>query len=290
MQRKKLPRTRSAEEICAEKVSNCDDLKGYASDSTVSHPATSQNPPTTRRKRKCKERGPRVSVGDGGGGEQPVHCKERCPRVSVWDGGGGGGEQPVHYTKEYKTSPPPRLLPLNLGIVRMKSTGSILNTPDCTPSSVLCESRESLLSETRHRRKTSAHHRPSRPEPSHNLRRRGSVDNGLGQVGRVCGACGGGISPCKPPRRGTKVREDSRPQGTLRCRHQSRSLKGEKDRSRKASHHDDDEEDGYVRKCSLNRSLSFSSVGDYEGTRARVHFEPIHSSTSGSKWIVYGFL
>lgn len=285
LQRKKLPRTRSAEEICADKVSDCDDLKGYASDSTVSHSAAAVNQvqPTRRRRRKCKERGP------GGGGE-------------------GGGEQ-LRYTKEHKpsppppldspppprldTTPPPRLPPLNLGMLRMKSTGSILNTPDCTPSSVLCESRDNLLSDARHRRKTSAHRRSSRPEPSHTMLslRRGSMDNGLGQVGRVCGACG--VSPCKPPRRGTRGREDSRHQGkerTLRHRHQSRSLKGDKDRSHKAGHCDDEEEESCVRKCSLNRSLSFSSVGDYERTEARVHFEPFHSSTSGSKWIVYGFL
>lgn len=263
-----MPRTRSAEEICPEKLGSvCDDLKGYASDSTISHPAINQDHPRSphRRKRKCKER-------------------ER--------GGGGEQQQEVHHTK---TSPPPRVTtfpPLNLGMFRMKSTGSILNTPDCTPTSVLCESRESILSDVaRHRHKTSAHRRPSRPEPSHAMLglRRGSVDNG---VGRVCGACGNGLSACKPPRRGAKARDDPRHQGpgkerTLRCRHLSRSLKGEKDRNHKPSHHEAEEE--HVRKCSLNRSLSFSSVGDYEGTRARANFEPIHSSTSGSKWIVYGF-
>lgn len=265
MQRK-LPRTRSAEEICAQKVSDCDDLKGYASDSTVSHQVASKDKhaPILRKKRKCKERG------------------------------GEGGEQ--HHTKDHKSWPSPvgsLFPPLNLGMMRMKSTGSILNTPDCTPSSMLCESRECLLSfDTRHRRKisTGSHRRRSRPEPSYAMLggRRRSVDNVLG---RACGACGraGGLSPCKPLRRGGKAKDDPRHVGkerTLRCRHLSRSFKGEKDRNRKQSHQ---EEQDCVRKSGLNRSLSFSSAGDYEG--ARENFEPLrhHASTSGSKWIVYGY-
>lgn len=258
-------------------MSDCDDLKGYASDSTVSHLPPCQDQPI-RKKRKCKDRG-------------------------------GGEQRQVHHTKEHKVLSPPRLPPLNLGMVRMKSTGSILNTLDYTPDSILWESHESLLSDSHNRHKMSVPRRPSRPERSHMAHRRGSVDNGMGQVGKVCGACGGGLtpckpglapckpglSPCKPPRRGTKPRDDSRHQGkerTLRCRDQSRSFKGEKERSRKTSLQEEEEEEICIRKTSLNRSLSFSSVGDYEGTQARVHFEPIHSSTStsGSKWIVYGFV
>lgn len=264
---RKLPRTRSAEEICTEKKAlDCDDLKGYASDSTVSHQVSTRVKPAAphRKKRKCKERG----------------------------GGGEGGERADHH----KISPPPigaHFPPLNSGMFKMKSTGSILNAPDYTPSTMLCEFRESLpCLETRHRHKTSAsmhHRRALRPE-SYTLlgTRRGSVDNG---IGRVCGACGGG--GFKPSRRGGKGKDETRHAGKermLRCRHQSRSLKGEKDRHRKHSHHEAEELD-YGRKYSLNRSLSFSSVGDYEETGDAMNFEPIHhhASTSGSKWIVYGY-
>lgn len=261
---RKLPRTRSAEEICAEeKESNADDLKGYASDSTVSHPAGSILDQPSFPNRKNKKRG------------EPDAC----------------------HVKVHKTSPSPppsvsRLPPLNSGLVRMSSTGSILNSPD---SQLLCESRESLLSDVgRHRRRSSIHRRPWRHEhaPMFSLRRRGSVDTGLSS----CGACGGrGLSPTKPPlntTRKAKTRDDSRHASkdkTPRSRNLSRSLKGEKERHPKASHH----EENCVKKT-LNRNHSFSSAGDYEGTRKRLNSEPnsepIHSSTSGSKWIVYGFL
>ena len=264
---RKLPRTRSAEEICAEKALDCDDFKGYASDSTVSHRAATRVK-NTRKKRKCKEKG------EGG------------------------------RAVDHKISPPligARFPPFNSGMFKMKSTGSILNAPDFTPSSMLCESRESLLClETRHRHKTSAsmhHRRASRPDGYTMLgARRGSVDTGIGRVCGTCGCGGGGGGGFKPPRRGGKGKDDTRhagkERGDLRCRHLSRSLKGEKDRNRKHSHHEEVEEpDCERRKYSLNRSLSFSSVGDYEGTRDDVNFEPIrhHASTSGSKWIVYGY-
>ena len=287
---RKLPRTRSAEEICTEKEAEAEDSKGYASDSTVSHPATSLlSTSPTRKKRRGKERG--VALNE-------MH-KARESKTSPPPGLLKASPPP----RMHKTSPPPRLPPLNSSLLRMKSTGSILNTPDCTPTSALCESRESLLMNdhtTRHRRKSTNSHRkppPPRVEPGHAMHRmrRGSVDAG---VTRVCGACGGGgrVSPApgKPPLhiKRAKTRDDPRYSGQerpVRCRHLSRSLKGEKDRGhhpKAPPHHEE-----YCVKSTLNRSLSFSSVGDYEGANARPNFDPIHASTStsGSKWTVYGY-
>jgi hypothetical protein len=130
------------------------------------------------------------------------------------------------------------------------------------------------------------------------MRRRGSVDNG---IGRVCGAYAA-LAPYKPPRKGVKSKDDSKhtwKEEAVRPRRLSRSLKGEKDRNQKHGHYEEEEEGEEEeelrcigeRKSSLNRSLSFSSVDDYEANRVMATFEPLrhHASMSGSKWIVYGY-
>lgn len=308
----KLPRTRSAELICTEKESAADDLKGYASDSTISHSAWDHNHTTHSRKKK--------------------RCKDR---------------ESHHTPKERKTSHHQLLAPDNsaCGMLRMKSAHSILKAADSTPTFNLCESRESLLSSvfseshesllsagwggsresllpdmspsSRHRR--NSHHRrapaTTRPEPGHSrlYLRRGSVDSAST---RMLNGGGGSIFPCKPPLhtngKRSKTRDDRSPTktrdarhlgqgpvagpggaGKVRCRHPSRSLKGEKDRRDSTSKLCCNIE-GNARPT-LNRSLSLSSVGDYAEARARpsgmmINLEPIHSASSGSKWIVYGFI
>ena len=315
----KLPRTRSAELISTEKetaAASADDLKGYASDSTISHTTLDQNQTMHNRKKK--------------------RCKDREPH------------QPP---KERKSSHHQLLAPDTsaCGMFSMKTANSILKTADNTPISSLCtcESKESLLSSvfseshesllsagwggsreslfpdilsssTRHRH--NSYRRAlatTRPEAGHSRLhlRRASVDSASTRTlcsggGGGGGGNGGGISPCKPPPHAngkrSRTREDRSPRhsglgpavvpggaGKVRCRHLSRSLKGEKDRRDSTSKLRCNIE-GNTRPT-LNRSLSLSSVGDYAEARARpsgmmINLEPIHSASSGSKWIVYGFI
>ena len=264
---RKLPRTRSAEEICTTEKESDMDEKGYASDSTVGgHPSSSQEqPPTSSSSLAHKKKKPRDREG---------HHHHHKPHTR---------------------------LPSNSGnLLRMKSTGSIFNTPDCTPASALCESRESLLSDGKHRRRrtsSSSYRRPPRLEISgsgHNTTligmRRGSVDSGSTMP----------RSLSKPPlharRRGS--RDDGRlsKDRPIRTRHLSRSLKGESERSPDTIH-----------ECALNgmkgsqRSMSCSSVGDYDGSSASPATAASPTSPDGplvtppsagasNKWIVYGFL
>lgn len=132
MQRK-LPRARSAEEIFTEKESDVDDLKGYASDSTVGAERSRSLSPKKKKR------------------------------------------QENHHLKEYKVS-------RNPGMVRMKSTSSLLNRSDSMQSSLLLEPREFL--DVRCKQKVSPqsapHNAPSRSEA---IRfRRGSVDSGSAEM------------------------------------------------------------------------------------------------------------
>lgn len=235
------------------------DEKGYASDSTVGASNQEQSPSISHKKKKS--------------------TKDR--------------DRESHHLKDYKISHSTgsRLVPSNSGLLRMKSTGSIFNTPDCTPASALCESRESLLLDTKHRRRHT-HRRPSRLDIGHNnallSTRRASVDSGATR----------GLPSSKPPlhaRKSSKSRDESRQSGKERpakTRLLSRSLKGESERS-----------PGTIYECDFpgmkgsSRSMSCSSMGDYDGssaspaTAASTPTSPLATPPSASsKWIVYGFL
>ncbi len=278
---KKLPRTRSAEEICTtEKESDVDNLKGYASDSTVGH---DEPRPLHRKKRRCKEREPES-----------------------------------HHLKEYKVSTVGLRPP---GMVRIKSTstGSIYRAPpENVLSSSLGESRESLLPDAKqHRRKISSHRKPPKLDTRHKPMmlhlRRGSVDSGTPPYHQRKGsmdtlapsARAGSISPSKPPLHSKKLKHAGKErERTFRSRQMSRSLKGERERTPSASKEEGGGGGGGgdVVKKNLNRSHSFSSVDDYdhgpaactstspEGAVFEDDCIPESPTLSGSKWIVYGFL
>ena len=319
-------------------------MKGYASDSTISHTATTPATPATATTTAAE-------VSHNHFPASPNRKKRKCRRK---------GEQEAtfqHVAKQVllspSPSPPPAIefsfppIDCSLPLIRIKSTGSILKSPeDDTVSASFCESSESLLlaEVSRRRRKSSASHRLWKLEAAGSNRagllgvRRGSMDNGMSRLccgGGSGGGAGGGValSLSKPPavhlyRRSSKGSRDGDTNATarhsiggvggggggkdksLRCRHLSRSLKGEKERHHKSSiisshqhqQHQHQHQHQHHEDCScccsngrrktLNRSRSFSSVGDYEDTKGRTNFEPLQASTStsGSKWTVYGYL